>query len=524
MTPELIIRNGTVFDGLGHPGVRADLRVQNGRITKIGHVDGSGIREIDATGLYVSPGFIDIHSHSDFTLLVDPRAASAVHQGVTLEVIGNCGHGCFPLVDKQLAKNTIYGISEDIDLDWSTPAAYLERLEAARPAINVLTLVPNGQLRQAAVGLAERPANARECQQMRRHLDEALDAGAFGLSTGLEYPIKVGASEPEIAALLKPIAQRGLLYATHTRKRDDGALAAIEEALRTAQEAGVRLQISHLLPRGGRADCEASVELVAKARDGGQDVAFDMHTRDFSLTFLHAMLPPWAMEDGLAGLSKILSGPGNRARIHEHPSIVTSGGWERVTLLDNGVVPEYARLDFAAIGQRMNMAPGDASLELLCRTAASPRPLMIIRSVYSEADQDLAFAHDLCMPGSDATALCPDGPLAGSAFHGAYSWAAWFYRACVGERALLSPAAAIQKLTGQPAAVLNLADRGVLKAGARADIAVFDPDDFGEATTLWQPNQTALGMKFVLVNGALVLDDGVSTNVRPGRVLRQGSA
>jgi len=300
MTPELIIRNGTVFDGLGHPGVRADLRVQNGRITKIGHVDGSGIREIDATGLYVSPGFIDIHSHSDFTLLVDPRAASAVHQGVTLEVIGNCGHGCFPLVDKQLAKNTIYGISEDIDLDWSTPAAYLERLEAARPAINVLTLVPNGQLRQAAVGLAERPANARECQQMRRHLDEALDAGAFGLSTGLEYPIKVGASEPEIAALLKPIAQRGLLYATHTRKRDDGALAAIEEALRTAQEAGVRLQISHLLPRGGRADCEASVELVAKARDGGQDVAFDMHTRDFSLTFLHAMLPPWAMEDGLA--------------------------------------------------------------------------------------------------------------------------------------------------------------------------------------------------------------------------------
>ncbi len=524
MTPELIIRNGTVFDGLGNPGIRADVAVHQGRIVEVGRFDGSGVREIDASGLYLSPGFIDIHSHSDFTLLVDPRAVSAVHQGVTLEVIGNCGHGCFPLIDKQLAKNTIYGISDDLDLDWSTPAAYLDRLEAARPAINVLTLVPNGQLRQATVGLAERPASTEERREMRRHLDEALEAGAHGLSTGLEYPIEMGASAEEVAALLEPIARRGLLYATHTRKRDDGALAAIEEALRTARDAGVRLQISHLLPRGGRDDCEASVELVANARDGGQDVAFDMHTRDFSLTFLHAMLPPWAMADGLAGLPKVLSATGSRERIHAHPSIVTSGGWGRVTLLDNDVAPEFARLDFDAIGRRMNMAPGDATLELLCRSAASPRPLMIIRPVYSEADQDLAFGHDLCMPGSDATSLCPDGPLAGSAFHGAYSWAAWFYRVCVNERGLLSPAAAIHKLTGQPAAVLNLADRGVLKPGARADIAVFDPKGFGEAATLWQPNQTALGMKFVLVNGALVLDDGAATNMRPGQVLRQGTA
>jgi N-acyl-D-amino-acid deacylase len=523
MTPELIIRNGTMFDGLGNPGVAADIAVEQGRIVAVGRIDSPGIREIDATGLYVSPGFIDIHSHSDFTLLVDPRAVSAVHQGVTLEVIGNCGHGCFPLVDKQLAKNTIYGITGDIALDWSTPAAYLERLEAAKPAINVLTLVPNGQLRQATVGLAERPANAEERRAMRRHLDEALEAGAHGLSTGLEYPIEMGASGEEVAALLEPIARRGLLYATHTRKRDDGALAAIEEALRTAREAGVRLQISHLLPRGGRDDCEASVELVANAREGGQDVAFDMHTRDFSLTFLHAMLPPWAMAEGLAGLPKVLSGPGNRERIHGHPSIVTSGGWGRVTLLDNDVAPEYARLDFDTIGQRMNMAPSDAALELLCRSAASPRPLMIIRPVYSEADQNLAFSHDLCMPGSDATALCPNGPLAGSAFHGAYSWAAWFYRVCVRERALLSPGAAIHKLTGQPATVLNLADRGILKQGVRADIAVFDPKGFGEAASLWQPNQIAQGMKFVLVNGVLVLDDGVNTNMRPGQVLRQGS-
>jgi N-acyl-D-aspartate/D-glutamate deacylase len=523
MQPELIIRNGTVFDGLGNPGIWADVAVYDGRIAEVGSVAGDGAREIDATGLFVTPGFIDIHSHSDFTLLVDPRAVSSVHQGVTLEVIGNCGHGCFPLVNKALAKNSIYGITDDLALDWSTPAAYLDRLEAAGPAINVLTLVPNGQLRQATVGLAERPANPDERQEMCRHLDEALDAGAFGLSTGLEYPVEMGASGEEIAELLQPIARRGLLYATHTRKRDQGALAAVEEALVTARDAGVRLQISHLLPRGGRADCEASVELVQRARDGGQDVAFDMHTRDFSLTFLHAMLPPWAMAEGLGGLAGVLASADNRARIHAHPSIVTSGGWERVTLLDNDVAPEFARLDFNSIGQRLNMMPGDAALELLCRSANAARPLMIIRPVYDVADQDLAFGHDLCVPGSDATALCPDGPLAGSAFHGAYGWAAWFYRVYVRERALLSPAAAIHKLTGQPAAVLNLANRGVLRKGARADIAVFDPEVFADAATLWQPNQTALGMNFVLVNGALVLDHGAITKNRPGRVLRHGS-
>ncbi|MBT5195672.1 MAG: amidohydrolase family protein, partial [Rhodospirillaceae bacterium] len=278
MMPDLTIRNGTLFDGLGNLGVATDIAVHQGRIAEIGRLDAPGARDIDASGLYVTPGFIDIHSHSDFTLLVDPRAVSAVHQGVTLEVIGNCGHGCFPLVDKGLAKNTIYGVTEHVELDWSTPAAYLDRLEAAKPAINVLTLVPNGQLRQAVVGLAERPADGEEIKHMRRHLDEALEAGAFGLSTGLEYPIEMGAGAGEIAALLEPVARQGLLYATHTRKRDQGALAAVEEALATAQAAGVRLQISHLLPRGGRADCEASVELVDRARNGGQDVAFDMHT------------------------------------------------------------------------------------------------------------------------------------------------------------------------------------------------------------------------------------------------------
>jgi len=185
------------------------------------------------------------------------------------------------------------------------------------------------------------------------------------------------------------------------------------------------------------------------------------------------------------------------------------------------VVPAFGRLDFGVIGRKLGMPPGDAALELLCRSAAAEAPLMIVRPVYDAEDQVLAFDHPLCVPGSDATALCPDGPLAGSAFHGAYSWAAWFYRFSVRERRFLAPEAAIHKLTGQPARILGLADRGTLRPGAPADIAVFDPATFGERATQWAPNQTATGMIHVLVNGEVALRDGVASARRSGRVLRR---
>lgn len=479
------------------------------------------VEEIDATGHYVTPGFIDIHSHSDYTLLVDPRAMSSISQGVTLEVIGNCGHGCFPLVDKTLARNAIYGISDHLPLDWALPGEYLAKLEKAQPAVNVLSLVPNGQLRQAAVGLVDRPADRDELQVMTRHLEEGLDAGAFGLSTGLEYPIEVGAPAAEIEALLKPVARRDLLYATHTRRRDQGAVSAVEEAIDTARRSGVRLQVSHLLPRGGRDDSEACIELVETACSAGQDISFDMHTRTFALTYLHAMLPPWALSGGLTALPALLRDEGARRRIHEFPSIVNSGGWDQVTLLDNGVAPAFGRLDFGHIGRLLEMPPGDAALELLCRSAETTSPLMIVRPVYDGDDQAFVFAHPLCVPGSDATALCTDGPLAGSAFHGAYSWASWFFRFAVGERKFLTAEAAIHKLTGQPAKILNLPDRGSLAPGMRADIAIFDPDAFGETATQWEPNQTAAGMRHVMVNGAFAMRDGKMTDCRSGTVLRR---
>ena len=215
MSLDLVIRNGTVLDGTGAEPISADLAIESGRIAAVGFVPPAECAEIDAAGLAVAPGFIDIHSHSDYTLLIDPRAASAIHQGVTLEVVGNCGFGCFPIGEPRLARKAIYGYSDDIPLDWSTAGGYFDRLEQAGPAVNVLSLVPNGQLRLTTVGLEERPADTPELARMGDLLRESLGEGAWGYSTGLEYAQEAGATEEEITALCR--ALDGQLYATHTQ-------------------------------------------------------------------------------------------------------------------------------------------------------------------------------------------------------------------------------------------------------------------------------------------------------------------
>jgi N-acyl-D-aspartate/D-glutamate deacylase len=523
MAIDLVIRNGTILDGSGAAPFVGDLAVEDGSIAEIGALELEGVPEIDASGLYVAPGFIDIHSHSDFTLLVDPRAVSAIFQGVTLEVIGNCGFGCFPIGDPALAANNIYGFTSDVPLNWSDTAGYLQCLEAAGPAVNVLTLVPNGQLRLATLGMAERPATSEELARMTSHLEASLEAGAWGLSSGLEYPAESGVPEDELTALCQTVARAGGLYATHTRYRDAGAAEAVEEAIRTAEAAEVRLQVSHLLPRSGPEECARCLEAVEGARSRGLDVAFDMHTRLFGLTYLAVTLPPWAREGGAPTLAGRLRDPEARRRMKDYQSILSAGGdWGRVVLLDNARWPEYARCDIAEIAAQRGQEPLDAVYDLLAGVVEELHALMVIIRCYTPEQQREVFAHPLCMPGSDATALAPDGPLAGSAFHGAYTWASWFYRFMVRETGALRPEEAIYKLSGLPASILKLTRRGRLARGLCADVAIFDPLTFGERGTTFAPNQPAEGMVHVLVGGVPTLHDGALTGRRAGRVLRKG--
>jgi len=520
---DLLVRGGTVMDGSGMAPHIADVAVQAGRIVAVGQLEDAAAREVvDATGLAVAPGFIDIHSHSDYTLLVDPRAVSAIAQGVTLEVIGNCGFGCAPIVNPDTAAANIYGFNHQVKLDWNRMGQYLDRLQQAGPAVNVLTLVPNGQLRRAVLGVADRPATGPELQHMKALLSEGLQDGAFGYSTGLEYPAERGAPDAELVELCKVAARAGGLYASHTRRRDDGAVSAIDEAIRVGEQAGARIQISHLLPRktsGGEA--EKSLALIDAARARGLDIAFDMHTRLYGTTFLNTIIPPWAIDDPLAQLG---SADGRR-RMRDFSSIVATGGWDRIVLLDHPAFPQYARRSMGEAAREDGIDPFDIAFDILAaeyrQPAAERKPAMVIIRAYTPDQQAQVFGHPLCMAGSDATTLAPDGPLANAVFHGAYTWAAWYFHFMVRERRLLSAAQAVQRLTQMPARTLGLTDRGAIAEGCCADIAVFDAQDFQSVATTFAPNQLARGMRHVWVNGVATLRDGQLTGQRGGQVIRR---
>ena len=303
---DLLIRGGAVIDGTGKAPLSADVAIKDGRIACVEpRWPGTADRVLEAAGLWVAPGFIDIHSHSDFTLLADPRAMSSIAQGVTLEVVGNCGHGCAPLVDPTTAWMNVYGYVADYPIDWRSVGQYLERLQDRRPAVNVLTLVPNGRLRLAVAGLVDRPSTPDELRRMKELLQASLEEGAFGFSTGLEYGPEQACSEEEIAELCGVVAECGGLYATHTRNQAGEDQETIAEAIRTAQTAGVALQISHIsvvarLAADGVRAVDGALEQVDRARRAGLDVDFDMHTRLFGTTNLSAALPPEVLEGGQA--------------------------------------------------------------------------------------------------------------------------------------------------------------------------------------------------------------------------------
>lgn len=530
---DVLITGGTIVDGTGTPAFPAAVALKAGRIAALGQIEASpGTPTLDVTGLLIAPGFIDIHSHSDFTLLVDPRAVSSITQGVTLEVIGNCGHGCAPIVDPELVPMNIYGYQSDFGLTWRTMAGYLDRLEAGQPAVNVVTLVPNGNLRLAAAGLVDRPSTPDELKVMKKLLAQSLEEGAFGFSTGLEYGPEQACSEAEIIDLCRVTAQAGGFYATHTRNRPGEAKETIAEAIRTAEAAGTPLQISHisvvarLVEASGWA-VEQALAQVDQARSQDLDVRFDMHTRLFGTTNLSAALPPWVLAGDDATVARRLRDPAVRRELRHYPSIITAlarGNWSHIVIFDSPAQPDLARLSLAEISQMKGLDPFETICELLQAELEGPQQslhsLMVIALTYRAEDLRRAFQHPDCMIGSDATALAPDGPLAGSSFHGAYTWAAWFYRHFVRETAMLSPEEAVRRLTSLPASRLGLSNRGIIREGAWADLAIFDPGSFGERGTTFEPNQVAIGMRHVLVNGVVTLKDGILTGQRGGSVLR----
>jgi N-acyl-D-amino-acid deacylase len=525
----VMIENGLVFDGTGAEPFVGDVHIEGERIVSVSPGAGpdgkerpEGAAVIDASGLAVTPGFIDIHSHSDHTILVDPRTFSPLKQGVTLEVVGNCGFGCFPVVDPELARSRIYAYHDVTPISWRSAGEYFAAVDAGKPGINVISLVPNGQLRLAVVGPSDEPATAEQQREMRKLLDESLEAGAWGLSTCLESGEEISMSEEEVTELLRRVAKYGGIHACHTRDRAARAAEAIDEAIRTATAAGARLQVSHLIPDGGMEDLQRCVEVVDRAAEQGADVNFDMHTRLFGIGYLYTAVPPAWLQGAADEVAARLRDPALRRELQSYRSGMSAWGrWDRILLLDNEVWPQYSRKSIAEIADERGTAPLDTVCDLLAETADDVSRLWMIELTFTEDQQRSTFVHPLCVPMSDAAALALDGPLANSEFHGAYGWASWFYRNMVRDSRLMSPHAAIHKLTGQPASILDLKGRGTLVPGNYADIAVFDADEFSDRETMFTPNVAAVGMRHVLVNGELALSDGEPTGQRSGRVLRR---
>ncbi|WP_270935367.1 N-acyl-D-amino-acid deacylase family protein [Falsiroseomonas oryzae] len=527
---DLLIRGGEILDGTGAPAYRGDVGVRNGRVVAIDSdlSQGAARDVLEAEGLAVAPGFIDIHTHSDFVLLVDGRANSQVHQGVTLEVIGQCGFSCAPFTGAMSPRQLIGFHDAGVDVNWRSFGEYLDRLDRVGLGVNVAAMVGHGAIRQAVKCDAVDPTTPDELRAMQRLAEDAFEAGAFGLTTGLEYfPGNVAPIE-EVIGLCEVCARRGGLYATHVRNRDVHYDLGFTEAVATARTAGARLQISHIQPKYGAPPhaMAHTLELLDRAKREGVDAAFDVIPHGWNHTSVVSSLPAWAREGGPARLLERLRDPAQREAMKHNPRpmwrLVAERRWERIALLRSNANPDLVGMTFREIGLQRNADPMDAVLDLLAEEGDALGNLMWTSSGFDEADIRLCLEQPDCAVMSDTKALNRDGPLADTIGSlSGYGWVARLLGHYVREAGVLTLPEAIRRITSLPAARLGLADRGRIRPGATGDLVVFDPAAVRDMSDVHDPRRHPSGFRHVVLGGVPTLRDGHRTDANPGRVIRR---
>ena len=522
--PDLVLRGGLVYDGTGGPPVEADVAITGDRITAIGRaLADSGALELDVRGLAVAPGFIDIHTHSDTTVLADRRAQSKVRQGVTTEVAGADGGSVGPWTeaDAEAARERLrerYGV----EIDFHDLAGYLDFVDRHPPAVNLATMVGAGQVRHFVMGDDDRPADDAELARMVAEVRRALAAGAVGLSSGLEYTPGGFASLEELVALAGPLRGTGLPYASHMRNEDDRLMAAVEEAVNVGRFAGVPVEISHLKAQGQRNWWKADpvLEALEAARADGIGVAFDVYPYVAYSTGLANLFPLWTRDGGGDAFRARLRDPALRARLEAavRDKVHSLGSWDSVQVTSTA----DASLAWAR-GRRLGALAGERGEDpyaLLVRILTAGGGGMVGFGM-SEENVAKLLAHPLAVVCSDGSALATEGPLAEGSPHprsfGTFPRVLGHY---VRERRALPLEDAIRKMTSAPADRVGLRDRGRLEVGRFADVVAFDPDRVADRATYEAPFQYPEGIPHVVVNGRLVLRDGAHTEERPGRALR----
>lgn len=524
---DLVIENGLVADGAGNPAFVADVGVRGDKIASVGNLKSARAAErVDAAGLVVSPGFIDIHTHSDFSLLARGGAESQALQGVTFEVVGNCGHSCAPIGKTENPRKLTLGYESSIGIDWENFDGYLSRLERGGLGVNAASFVGHCTLRHAVMRGAPRPATDGETDAMRKLLEESLEQGAIGFSTGLEYNPGKAARSEEIAELCKVAGRRGALYATHVRNRDLFYESGFGEALACARVAGARLQISHIVTKFGapRHAMEHAMEMVSWSKREGLDVAFDMIPHNWSPTMVSAMLPIWAFEGGVKKLLRRLKNPAERDRMRHNPmpiwQLVPAGRWRDILIFNSPRNPDLAGMTLAEIARRRRKRDvTDMLFDLLLEEGDNLMNLTWIGRNFAEADNKTALMESDCAVISDGITVSGDdrSKIFSPSVCG---WAARFLRRYVRDMKLMTLEEGVRRLTGLPAARLGVKNRGIIAKGRFADIAVFSRETLRDRSTVKNPGRHPAGIRHVLVNGQFAVRDGKRTKVNNGRVIR----
>lgn len=529
---DLMIQNARIVDGTGNPWFVGDIGVEGDRIARLGDLAGAQARRaIDATGLVAAPGFIDLHTHADFTLPVYPRADAMVRQGVTTQLVGNCGFSPFPVAPDRLDLLRAYAAFVDGGLtwDWRDAAGYAAHLEGLPLACNVALQVGHGAVRVAVLGFEDRSPTEAEMASMQRLVAEALEQGAFALSSGLIYVPGCYATTEELVALAGVARRYGAFYSSHIRGEGDALCEAVDEALTVGRRAGVPVQLSHHKAMGRRnwGLVETTLATIDRARADGLDVLADQYPYTAGSTTLAAIMPQWAMEGGVEGMLRRLADPRARAQIRAEIAGTAPAARSlnrefdpagiMISAVPDGSHKPFEGMMLADIAAARGEDPIDTALHLLERERA--RVQMVVFAM-AEDDVRRVMRHPAVAIASDGWTLSPHaGGKPHPRSYGTYARVLGRY---VREHGVLSMEEAIRKMTSLPAQRLGRYDLGLIRPGCAADLVVFDPARVVDRATFEDPHRFCEGVLHVTVNGRIVIDDGRDTGAAAGRVLRRG--
>jgi len=528
---DVVIRNGHIVDGTGSPWYSGDVGIRQGRIAAIGNLAGAhAANVIDARGMVVAPGFIDMLGQSELTILVNPHLPSKIFQGITTEITGE-GGSVAPLNDKLVKADAVTYEHLGITADWRTLDEYFRRLQKQGVGINLATYIGATEVRRMVLGDEDRAPTAAELAQMTALVREGMRQGAMGVSTSLEYAPAPYAKTDELIALAKAAAEFGGIYASHMRSEGDAEMAALDETIRIAREAAIPIEIWHLKVSGRRnwgkmPDVVAKIEL---ARQAGLDIAADTYAYPAWFNSFSAFIPPWAHDGGDAKLIERLQDRAARARIRKEmqtPSTQWDNEWDEIPgpqavvigVVQNPKLLPIQGKTLAEVAKLWGKDPIDTIFDILVQDRAFTEVAVF---GMSEPDIVLALQQPWVSVDNDSSGTAPDGVLGKEHPHPrAYGTFPRILRKYVREEKKLRLEEAIRKFTALPAQRMRLTDRGVLKQGMWADVAIFDPEQVRDVATFEDPNQLSQGMEYVLVNGVPVIAAGKATNALPGQVLR----